>query len=254
MTNATPAPTAAMLAIGDELLSGRTKDRNIGHLAEVFTVAGVDLKEVRIVGDEAAPIVAALNALRRSYDFVVTSGGIGPTHDDITADAVGAAFGLPVTEHPEALRRLAENYANRGLDFTEARRRMARTPEGASLIDNPISTAPGFRVANVFVLAGVPSIFQAMLDNVMKELPTGIPVLIAAIHCPFPEGEIGGPLREIQKHHPAVAIGSYPRSEGGRYFAELVVRSRDRDALDAARVAVEEMLRRLADERPPPQA
>ncbi|KAB0682117.1 competence/damage-inducible protein A [Aureimonas leprariae] len=238
-----------MLAIGDELLSGRTKDRNIGHLAEVFTVAGIDLKEVRIVGDEPTQIADTLNTLRRTYDFVVTSGGIGPTHDDITADAVGAAFALPVSEHPEALRRLAENYANRGLEFTEARRRMARTPEGASLVDNPVSVAPGFRVDNVFVLAGVPSVFQAMLDNVMKELPTGVPILSAAIHCPWPEGEIGGPLRDIQKQHPGVAIGSYPRSEDGRHFTELVARSRDAGALEAARAAIEDMVRRTGEDR-----
>jgi molybdenum cofactor synthesis domain-containing protein len=244
---AAPAPTAAMLAIGDELLSGRTKDRNIGHLAEMLTVAGIDLKEVRIVGDEPHVIADTLNTLRRSYDFVVTSGGIGPTHDDVTADAIGAAFGLAVSEHPEAMRRMAENYAARGLEFNEARRRMARTPEGASLVDNPISTAPGFRVDNVFVLAGVPSIFQAMLDNVLKELPTGTPVRSASVECPFAEGTIGTPLREIQKRHPAVAIGSYPRSDNGRYWAELVVRSRDEAALAAAKAEIEAMLRDLGD-------
>lgn len=240
-----PAPTAAMIAIGDEVLSGRTKDKNIGHLADVFTVAGIDLKEVRIIGDEPSQIADTLNTLRRAYDFVVTCGGIGPTHDDITADAVGAAFTLPVDEHPEALARLAANYAARGIEFTEARRRMARTPEGASLIDNPVSTAPGFRIDNVFVLAGVPSVFQAMLDNVLKELPTGVPVMSASVDCRFPEGDIGGPLREIQKKHPGVAIGSYPRSDGTRHYAELVIRSRDEDALDAARSDVETMLREM---------
>jgi molybdenum cofactor synthesis domain-containing protein len=242
---AAPAPTAAMLAIGDELLSGRTKDRNIGNLAEMLTVAGIDLKEVRIVGDEPQFIADTLNTLRRTYDFVVTSGGIGPTHDDVTADAVGAAFGVAVTEHPEAMRRMGENYAARGLEFNEARRRMARVPEGASLVDNPVSIAPGFRIDNVFVLAGVPSIFQAMLDNVLKELPTGVPVLSASVDCPFPEGVIGTPLRDVQKRHPSVAIGSYPRSENGRYSAELVIRSRDPDALAAAKADVETMLRDL---------
>lgn len=245
--NAVPSPAVAMIAIGDEILSGRTKDRNIGHFAELCTVAGIDLKEVRIVGDEPVRISEAVNALRRSYDYVVTSGGIGPTHDDVTADAIGAAFALPVTEHPEALRRLAAHYADRGIEFTEARRRMARTPAGASLIDNPISIAPGFRVDNVFVLAGVPSIFQAMLDDVMSKLPTGVPVLSIAIACPFPEGEIGVPLRDVQKNHPNVSIGSYPRFDGTRHATELVVRSRDREALDAAGAAVEAMLAQVAE-------
>ncbi|GGD91613.1 molybdenum cofactor biosynthesis protein [Aureimonas endophytica] len=239
---ASPAPTAAMIAIGDEVLSGRTKDKNIGHLAELFTLAGIDLKEARIIGDEPTQIADTVNTLRRAYDIVVTCGGIGPTHDDITADAIGAAFGLPVGEEPEALRRLAASYAERGIEFTEARRRMARMPEGATLIDNPVSVAPGFRVDNVFVLAGVPSIFQAMLDNVLKELPTGVPIVSAALDCRFPEGDIGGPLREIQKSHPGTSIGSYPRFDGTRHSTELVIRSRDAAALEAARQAVAAML------------
>ncbi|WP_235919054.1 competence/damage-inducible protein A [Aureimonas psammosilenae] len=237
-----PAPTAAMIAIGDEVLSGRTKDRNIGHLAELLTMAGIDLKEARIIGDEPTQIADTVNTLRRAYDFVVTCGGIGPTHDDITADAIGAAFGLGVIEHPEALRRLAETYEKRGVEFTEARRRMARMPEGSTLIDNPVSTAPGFRIDNVFVLAGVPSVFQAMVDNVLKELPTGVPILSEALPCRFPEGDIGGPLRDIQKNHPGVAIGSYPRFDGTRHSTELVMRSRDREALAAAKADVAAML------------
>ncbi|WP_232845531.1 competence/damage-inducible protein A [Aurantimonas marina] len=234
--------TAAMLAIGDELLSGRTKDRNIAHLAEVLTVAGIDLKEVRIVGDEPHIIADTLNTLRRSYDYVFTSGGIGPTHDDITADAVGAAFGLTVGEHPEALRRLAENYARRGMEFTEARRRMARTPDGASLIDNPVSVAPGFRLDNVFVMAGVPSVFQAMLGQIVDTLPAGQAIESAAFACPYGEGDIGDPLRALAKDHPGVAIGSYPKFDGNSYSTEIVIRSRDRAALDAAAEAVKAML------------
>ncbi|MCB1427811.1 MAG: competence/damage-inducible protein A, partial [Nitratireductor sp.] len=149
--------TAAMLAIGDELLSGRTKDRNIGHLADVLGLLGIDLREVRIVPDHEAAIVEAVNALRARNDYVFTSGGIGPTHDDITADAMGAAFNLPVVHDPRAMALLEKNYAARGIEFTDARKRMARMPQGADLIDNPVSTAPGFRIANVHVMAGVPS-------------------------------------------------------------------------------------------------
>jgi molybdenum cofactor synthesis domain-containing protein len=238
-----------MLAIGDEILSGRTKDKNIGHLAEVLTLAGIDLKEVRIVGDEPRAICDALNTLRRAYDYVFTSGGIGPTHDDMTADAVASAFNLPIGYHPEAYRRLEENYRTRELEFTEARKRMARTPEGASLIDNPVSVAPGFRVENVYVMAGVPSVFQAMVAQVVAGLPQGQAIMSETVVCPFGEGEIGGPLGEVQKAHPAVMIGSYPKYEGNRFYADIVVRSRDAAALGAARAAVEAMLAELAAKR-----
>ncbi|WP_062220590.1 competence/damage-inducible protein A [Aureimonas sp. D3] len=241
-----PAPTAAMLAIGDELLSGRTKDRNIAHLAGVLTLTGIDLKEVRIVADDESAIIEALNALRDRYDQVFTSGGIGPTHDDITAEAVAKAFALPLIQHPEAMDRLARHYAARELPFTEARMRMARTPEGASLIDNPVSVAPGFQIGNVFVMAGVPSIFVAMLDNVLPTLPGGPMMESASVACPFGEGDIGGPLSQIQKQHPAVAIGSYPRFDGQRYSTELVIRSRDAQALAGAREAVEAMVAEMA--------
>lgn len=238
--------TAAMLAIGDEILSGRTKDRNVGHLAEVLTVAGIDLKEVRIVGDTAAAIVEGLNALRGRYDLVFTSGGIGPTHDDITADAVAEAFGLPIGPHPDAVDRLTAHYASRGLEFTAARRRMSRTPEGATLIDNPVSVAPGFTVENVHVMAGVPAVFIAMLDNVMKTVPAGRPIRSVSVACGHGEGVIGGPLGDIQKRHPDVMIGSYPQFDGVRYTTELVLRSRDDAALEAARIEVSAMLDRLA--------
>jgi molybdenum cofactor synthesis domain-containing protein len=165
--------TAAMIVIGDEILSGRTKDRNIGHLADIMTAVGVDLKEVRIVPDEEDEIVAAVNALRHRYDYVFTTGGIGPTHDDITADAVAKAFGVPCDYDAKAMALLAESYARRNIEFNDARKRMARMPEGAAHIDNPVSTAPGFRIGNVHVMAGVPSIFQAMLDNVVPTLKTG---------------------------------------------------------------------------------
>lgn len=241
--------TAGMVAIGDEVLSGRTKDRNIGHLAGVLTLAGIDLTEVRIVGDRQDAIVEAVNALRARYDYVFTSGGIGPTHDDITADAIGAAFGRPVGEEPRAVELLGRYYAGRDLEFTPARRRMTRMPAGSELIANPISTAPGFRVENVIVMAGVPSIFAAMVDNVLPNLRTGAVMLSETVSCPFGEGEIGDALAALQKAHPDVAIGSYPKFDGERYSTDLVVRSRDRSRLDTAAGAIRSMLREREDAR-----
>nr|WP_245419621.1 competence/damage-inducible protein A [Phyllobacterium salinisoli] len=237
--------TAAMLAIGDELLSGRTKDRNIGHLADIMTAIGIDLKEVRIVPDEEDRIVEALNAIRGTYDYVFTSGGIGPTHDDITADAIAKAFGVPCEHDEKALKLLADNYAGRGIEFTESRKRMARMPRGSIHIDNPVSVAPGFVIGNVYVMAGVPSIFQAMLDNVVPTLRTGKKLMSRMVICPFGEGVIGAPLRAIQEAHPDTIIGSYPRYEEGKFSTELVVRGRDEEKLAAATAAVEQMVERL---------
>jgi molybdenum cofactor synthesis domain-containing protein len=241
--------TAAMLAIGDELLSGRTKDKNIGHLADILTAAGIDLKEVRIVPDEEDRIVEALNALRAGYDYVFTSGGIGPTHDDITADAVAKAFGVPCEHEEKAMQLLGSHYAARGIEFTESRKRMARMPRGASHIENPVSVAPGFVIGNVYVMAGVPSIFQAMLDKVVPTLRTGRKLLSRMVYCPFGEGVIGEPLRHIQEAHPDTIIGSYPRYEEGRFATELVVRSRDGEKLAAAVAAVEAMVEQLKAEQ-----
>ena len=246
MTSEMPPATAAMLVIGDEILSGRTKDKNVGHLAEVLTSAGIDLTEVRIVADRHQAIVEALNALRQAYDLVFTSGGIGPTHDDITAEAVAAAFDVPIGPHPDAVLLMAAHYEQRGLEFTEARQRMARTPSGATLIDNPVSVAPGFTIGNVHVMAGVPTIFAAMLANLMTRVPAGRAIRSVAISCPLAEGVIGGPLGEIQRRHAEVSIGSYPQSAGERYSTELVLRSRDDAALEAARAEVVAMIDRLA--------
>lgn len=234
--------SAAALAIGDELLSGRTRDKNIGHLAELLTAAGIDLEEVRIVPDEQDRIVEALNALRQRYDYVFTSGGIGPTHDDITADAVAAAFGVACTHDADALALLGAHYAERGLEFTEARRRMARMPVGSRHIDNPVSRAPGFTIGNVHVMAGVPSVFQAMLDNVLPTLNTGVKILSDKVSCPFGEGDIGDQLSAIAKAHTDVNIGSYPRFSGDRFSTEIVIRGRDQGAIDAARTDIEAML------------
>lgn len=237
--------TAAILAIGDELLSGRTKDKNIGHLADVLLLAGIDLKEVRIVADEEDAIVEALNALRKRYTYVFTSGGIGPTHDDITADAVSKAFGLPCEHDGEAMRLLSEMYARREMEFTEARQRMARMPKGARHIANPVSTAPGFIVENVYVMAGVPQVFQAMVNNILPELTRGTQMLSRALPCPYGEGDIGTLLGEVQKAHPQTSIGSYPKYDGQRFSTELVVRARDQHALEAASDAILAMITSL---------
>ncbi len=225
--SSTPIATAAMLAIGDELLTGRTKDKNIGHLADMLFLAGIDLKEVRIVGDDEAAIVEALNALRARYTYVFTSGGIGPTHDDITADAVAKTFGVACRHDPLAMELMGAMYARRGVEFNEARQRMARMPEGAAHIENSVSTAPGFIIGNVYVMAGVPQVFTAMLGTVVPKLEGGVPMLSRSVASPFGEGDIGTPLTAIQKAHPETSIGSYPRFDGDRFSTEIVIRSRD---------------------------
>lgn len=234
--------TAAMLAIGDELLSGRTKDKNIGHLADMLTLSAIDLKEVRIVADDEDAIVEALNALRTRYDYIFTSGGIGPTHDDITADAVSKAFGVECIYDPDAMTLLADMYKRREMEFTPARQRMARMPQGAKHIVNPVSTAPGFVIGNVHVMAGVPQVFQAMIDNVLPTLRTGAKMLSRGVSCPYGEGDIGTLLADIQKLHPETSIGSYPKFDGKKFSTEIVVRAREEMAMNAAADAVSEMI------------
>jgi molybdenum cofactor synthesis domain-containing protein len=241
MTNETIV-TAAMLAIGDELLSGRTKDKNIGHLADLLLMAGIDLKEVRIVADDEDAIVAALNVLRGQYDYVFTSGGIGPTHDDITADAIAKAFGVACEHDALAMQLMGDMYARREMEFTEARQRMARMPVGSTHIANPVSTAPGFVIGNVYVMAGVPQVFQAMLDNVIPTLRMGTKMLSTAIACPFGEGDIGTPLAAIQKAHPDTSIGSYPRYTGQSFSTEIVVRARAEAPMESAAADVRDMI------------
>ena len=206
--------TAAILVIGDEILSGRTKDKNIGYIAEYLTNIGVDVKEVRVVPDIEAEVVTALDALRHRYTYVFTTGGIGPTHDDITADCVAKAFGVSIDVDPRARALLLTRIAEK--DLNEARLRMARIPEGADLILNKVSAAPGFRIGNVHVMAGVPSIMQAMLDEVAPTLKTGVKMLSETVRAECREGDIGGPLGEIAKAHPDVMIGSYPFQDEGR--------------------------------------
>ncbi len=234
--------TAGMLAIGDELLSGRTKDKNIGHLAEMLTLAGIDLKEVRIVPDEQDRIVEALNALRSRYDYIFTSGGIGPTHDDITADAIASAFGVDCRHDEKAMKLLGETYDKRGIEFNEARQRMARMPVGATHIDNPVSVAPGFVIGNVHVMAGVPKIFEAMLDNVIPTLNSGSKMLSLSVKCPYGEGDIGQLLGDIQTAHPETSIGSYPKYDGRNFSTDIVIRGRNQEAMDKAKADVEAML------------
>jgi molybdenum cofactor synthesis domain-containing protein len=239
-----PIVTAGLLVIGDEILSGRTKDKNIGYIAEYLNAIGIDLKEVRVVGDEEAPIIDALNALRGRYTYAFTTGGIGPTHDDITADSVAKAFGVGIDHHPEAVALLRARFGN--AELNEARMRMARLPFGAELVHNKVSIAPGFRIGNVFVMAGVPAIMHAMLDYVAPQLETGARVLSESVRADAREGDIGGPLGEIAKSHPGTMIGSYPFFDEKRGpNTNIVVRSRDPERLAAAKAAVEAMLGQL---------
>ena len=227
-------PTAAMLVIGDEILSGRTRDSNAHYLAGRLAQAGIDLCEVRMIGDDAAAIGAAVRALAGRYSHVFTSGGIGPTHDDITADAIGAAFGARVAVREDARALLAARYERMGVEFNEARQRMARIPEGAALIDNPVSTAPGFSLGNVHVMAGVPEVFRAMLDGLLPRLAGGAAALSESLRVELPEGDIAGPLAALAARHAGVSIGSYPFFEGGTYGANIVVRGSDAQAVAAA--------------------
>lgn len=224
--------TAAFLVIGDEILSGRTKDKNIGFLADYLTALGIDLSEVRIVPDVQAEIVGAVNALRAKYTYVFTSGGIGPTHDDITAEAVAAAFDVPLNLDPRAVAIMEKHYPPG--QFTPARQRMARIPEGADLIENKVSKAPGFRIGNVHVMAGVPAIMQAMMDAVAPTLQTGKKMLSETVAANMPESRIAERLAAIQDAHPETLIGSYPKATDGKFTTQIVIRSRDETILAAA--------------------
>lgn len=228
-----PNPTAAMLVIGDEILSGRTRDSNMHHLAQQLTAHGIDLCEARVVADTHQGIIAAVQALSASYDHVFTSGGIGPTHDDITAEAVAAAFDTPISIRDDARALLQAHYDRSGQELNEARLRMARIPDGAALIDNPVSTAPGFTLRNVHVMAGVPSVFEAMVASVLPTLTGGAPLLSQTIRIDRGEGEIAGPLTRLAEAHPDVSIGSYPFIRNGVYGSNIVVRGTDGPQIDA---------------------
>ncbi len=234
--------TAAVLVIGDEILSGRTKDKNIGYIADFLSAIGIDLKEVRVVADDGPEIIAALNALRTKFTYVFTTGGIGPTHDDITADCVAAAFGVPLIENGQAMAMLLERIKPE--DMNEARRRMARVPEGAILVKNSVSKAPGFMIGNVIVMAGVPSIMQAMLDDVAPRLKTGLKMMSETIDAMgLPEGGYAAGLGEVQKKHAGVVIGSYPGiMPDGRFKNLIVVRAKDQALMTRAASEIRAML------------
>ena len=240
-----PEPvTAALLVIGDEILSGRTKDKNIGFIADFLTERGIDLREVRVVPDVIAEIVAALNALRHRYTYVFTTGGLGPTHDDMTVDAVGAAFGVPVIEDPRAIALLLQRI--KPDDLNEARRRMARVPQGAELVENAVSKAPGFKIDNVIVMAGVPAVMQAMLAAVALSLEMGQPTLARSIAVGnIPEGAYAAELGAIAAAHPNLSIGSYPSIVDGKFANEIVVRGKDAEEIAAAVAAVETIIAAL---------
>jgi molybdenum cofactor synthesis domain-containing protein len=234
--------TAALLVIGDEILSGRTKDQNIGFVAEHLTRIGIRLKEVRVVPDEEGEIVSAVNTLRTRYTYLFTTGGIGPTHDDITADSIGKAFGVAVGIDARAEDILRNHFLAQGLEATPARLRMARVPTGADLVDNPVSAAPGFRIANVIVMAGIPSIMQAMLTGVTPTLKTGDRLLSVTIPVDRPESEIADIFSAHQKRYRDVAMGSYPLFRNGRPASDLVLRCSDPARLNEAAEALKAIL------------
>ncbi|MCF2905817.1 molybdopterin-binding protein [Octadecabacter sp. CECT 8868] len=230
MTN----PTAAMLVIGDEILSGRTRDANMYHLAGELTKVGIDLKEVRVVSDDAPAIVAAVKALSSAYGTVFTSGGIGPTHDDITADCIAAAFDDHIDVRDDARALLQAHYDRNGQELNDARLRMARIPDSATLIDNPVSIAPGFTVQNVHVMAGVPSVFQAMVATILPTLSGGAPLLSETLRIDRGEGDIAGPLANLAASYADLSVGSYPFQKDGRYGSNIVIRGQDAARVSAA--------------------
>ncbi len=248
---ATPSPesvTAAVLVIGDEILSGRTKDKNIGTIADYLTGMGIDLREVRVVPDVEAEIVAAVNALRVRYTYVFSTGGIGPTHDDITADAVAKAFGVTIDEDPRAIALLLQRLKPE--DLNPARRRMARIPAGAMLVENAVSKAPGFMIGNVVVMAGVPAVMQAMLDFIAPHLRSGAKMIVESLETAgLPEGAYAADLGAVADQHPGVSIGSYPAFRDGGFHNQIVVRSKDAAAVAAAKADVLALVQRLHEAR-----
>jgi molybdenum cofactor synthesis domain-containing protein len=235
--------TAALLVIGDEILSGRTQDRNIAQVATWLNEQGIRLAEVRVVPDDARAIGDAVNALRGGNDYLFTTGGIGPTHDDITVDAIAAAFGVPVVVHPEARQILEDYYRDRAGGLTEARLRMARTPQGAELLRNPYSGAPGIRIGNVYILAGVPAIAASMLEALTGSLEGGRPMVSVTVGARAAESDVADLLRETEQAHPGVAIGSYPFFRDGGYGANFVVRSEDAELAQRTGSELAERLR-----------
>jgi molybdenum cofactor synthesis domain-containing protein len=246
MAEPSNTPTAAVLIIGNEILSGRTQDVNLNWIANRLTARGIRLAEARVVPDIEDEIVAAVRALSGRYTYLFTTGGIGPTHDDITVDAIAKAFGRPVIVHPEAERRLIAHYG--AGKVTPGRLRMARTPEGAELIDNAVSGAPGIRIENVYMMAGVPAIMRAMIDHIVPTLPGGPVVLSRAVACEIGESILAEPLGRIQAAHPDIDIGSYPWFRNGRFGVSLVARGTDLVVLDKVVGEISAMIRSLGGE------
>ena len=236
-----PNPSAAMLVIGDEILSGRTQDTNTNHLAQALTSQGIDLKEVRVVPDEQAAIVDAVNDLRARFDHVFTSGGIGPTHDDITADAIAAAFGVPIYVRDDARAAMQAFYDTIGGTLTPSRLRMARIPQGARLIDNEVSGAPGFTIGNVHVLAGVPSVFKAMVAALLPTIAGGAPVQSRALRVERGESDIAEELAGLAADFPDLSVGSYPFRQEGIFGTNIVVRGQDGVRVDEAFARLSEL-------------
>jgi molybdenum cofactor synthesis domain-containing protein len=236
--------TAALIVIGDEILSGRTEDKNIAQVARWLNTQGIRLSEVRVVPDQKDAIVTAVNALRPSHDYVFTTGGIGPTHDDITVDSIAAAFEVPVIIHPEARRILDEHYRDRPLGLTEARLRMARVPAGAELIPNPTSGAPGVKIGNVYILAGVPNIAKAMMEALEGLLEGGEPMISVTVRAHAAESDVAELLKQVQDEHPGVSVGSYPFYGHGRYGADFVIRSDDEKLANACAKELRERLKK----------
>lgn len=236
------APTAAVLVIGDEILSGRTKDSNSGFIADTLTDMGIDLEEVRVVADRKQAIIEAVRALSEKYTYVFTTGGIGPTHDDITADAVAEAFNVSLDIDPRARAILEARYENTDMELNAARLRMARIPAGADLIENRISGAPGFKIGNVHVMAGVPAVMQAMMDAIVETLPASAAIQSETVEAGRGEGDIAAILEKLQSEYRSVRIGSYPYHDGTRFTTRIVLRSRDGQALREARTALDAAL------------
>jgi len=243
MANNGSSITAALVLVGNELLSGRTQDINLNYVAKRLVDHGIALTEARVISDVAEVIQSTVNELRARHDYVFTTGGIGPTHDDITAENIAEAFGLELIVHPEAERLLRQYFEKRGVEANAARMRMARTPYGATLIDNPVSVAPGFKIENVYVMAGVPRIMQAMFENIVPTLRHGEIVESVSVICDLPEGQLAEPLEKIQDRFPAVDIGSYPGKTSDTIRVNLVARCADQPTLEL----VEDALKQLVD-------
>lgn len=240
--------TACLIIIGSEILSGRTKDANLPYLAARLNELGVRLLETRIIPDAADAIVKTVNECRAAYDYVFTTGGIGPTHDDITAECVARAFGVPLERNSEAVRRLQGHYANTGIELNQARLRMANVPAGATLIDNPVSKAPGFQIGNVLVMAGVPEIMRAMFEGAKHRITGGPRMRSRTVSCVVPEGDLAQGLGELQGRYPDMEIGSYPYFRRGRFGVSVVLRSTEAEPLSGALEALCGLIKRLGGE------